>query len=150
MDEYAAPHIAERTQTVVERVGIDEFSVRCGRRYATGLHDLVRRRGIAVMDGRTTADARQALKQLAAPERVQVVSMDMAQAYRSAVQEVLPQAVIVVDKFHVVARLHEALRQVLARLRRSQSRTDPRWRDGRLVLQGRERAARSAGSARAG
>lgn len=42
------------------------------------------------------------LRQLRHPNKVEVVTMDMWSGYRTAVQEILPRALVVIDKFHVV------------------------------------------------
>lgn len=59
------------------------------------------------------------LQSLQSPKAVQVVTMDMWSGYRSAVHEVLPSAMVVIDKFHVVRMANEALDSV----RRSITRT---------------------------
>jgi transposase len=133
----AAQPVAEDEAPKV--LGIDEFSLRKGRRYATGLHDLEGRRVIDVFGGRTKETVQSALERLPNPDAVAVVSMDMAGNYRAAVQEVLPQAVIVVDKFHVVKRVTEAVREVWQRVMRGTDPDDPLRSDGRLVLWGKER-----------
>ena len=51
-------------------------------------------------------------------DKVEVVSMDMWKPYRRAVQAVLPQARIVVDKFHVVRMAKEALEKIRKCLRK--------------------------------
>jgi len=51
---------------------------------------------------------------------------------------VLPHAAIVADKFHVIARITEAVRDVWRRLLRGKRRDDPLRRTGRGVLRGRE------------
>ncbi len=60
-------------------------------------------------------------------QKVKIVSMDMWNPYRAAVKAVLPQARIVVDKFHVVRMANDALEKVRKGLRKelmpSQSRT---------------------------
>lgn len=60
-------------------------------------------------------------------QKVEIVSMDMWNPYRAAVKAVLPQARIVVDKFHVVRMANDALERVRKDLRKelkpSQSRT---------------------------
>ena len=123
---------------VCQRLGLDDFSLRRGRRYATGLHDLDTHHLLDVVEGRTSADIQPALERLPCPEQIQVVSMDMARAYRAAVQLVLPAAAITVDKFHVVKRVQEALAAVWHRLVRGKNRTDPLRQHGRLVLRNRE------------
>jgi transposase len=95
-------------------LGIDDFALHKGQCYATGLHDLMRRRLFEVVEGRTSAVLKAALVRLPQPETVQVVSMDMSGAFRAAVHEVLPAAAIVVDKFHVVARVNDAVSSLLA------------------------------------
>jgi transposase len=124
-------------------LGLDDFSLRKGQRYATGFHDLERHTTLNVIAGRTQAVVQKALEDLDAPAEIAVVSMDMARAYRAAVEEVLPAAAIVVDKFHVVKRVTEALRQVWRRRVRGTERTDPLRQEGRLVLRAREHLSRA-------
>lgn len=52
------------------------------------------------------------LYQLDGKEHIQYVTMDMWRPYRDAVEDVLPQANIVIDKFHVVKMANEALERV--------------------------------------
>jgi transposase len=52
-------------------------------------------------------------------ERVKYVAMDMWTPYRDAVRAVLPQATVVVDKFHVVRMANVAMEQVRKGLRAS-------------------------------
>lgn len=49
------------------------------------------------------------LQSLKAPQKVQVVTMDMWAGYRNAVHEVLPSALVVVDKFHVLKMATEQM-----------------------------------------
>jgi transposase len=114
-------------------LGIDDFSIRKGQRYATGFHDLERHTTIEVVEGRSQAVVQPVLETLNAEETIAVVSLDMAKAYRAAVQEVLPDAAIVVDKFHVVKRVSDALHAVYRRLVQGKDRNDP-LRKVRLLL----------------
>jgi transposase len=122
----------------IARLGLDDFSLRRGRRYATAFHDLGSGRVLEVVEGRTAEAVQAALERLVEPERVVVVSMDMAHAYRAAVQVVCPSAQITVDKFHVIKRVQEAVMEVWRRLARGRGREDPLRRHGRLVLRNRE------------
>lgn len=139
--EYAEQH-GEGAPAALTQLGIDEHSVRKGHRYVTGLHDLTRRRLFEVVEGRTSTVLQAALEKLPTPETIQVVSMDLSGAFRAAVQAVLPHAAIVADKFHVVARITEAVRDVWRRLLRGKGRDDPLRRTGRWVLRGREQLSR--------
>lgn len=59
------------------------------------------------------------LRSLEHPERITHVAMDMWRAYREAVQEVLPRAIIVVDKYHVARMGNEALERYRRSLKAS-------------------------------
>ncbi|GAB1387465.1 ISL3 family transposase [Melaminivora sp.] len=80
------------------------------------------------------------LHHLEGKERIQYVAMDMWTPYRDAVRAVMPQAEIVVDKFHVVRMANDAMERVRKSLRESLT---PKQRRGlmhdRFVLLKRER-----------
>ncbi len=80
------------------------------------------------------------LHHLEGKERIQYVAMDMWTPSRDAVQAVIPQAEIVVDKFHVVRMANDALERVRKGLRESLT---PKQRRGlmhdRSVLVKRDR-----------
>lgn len=80
------------------------------------------------------------LSNLQGRNEVQYVAMDMWAPYRDAVQAVMPNAKIVIDKFHVVRMANEALERVRKGLREQLS---PKQRRGlmhdRFVLLKRER-----------
>lgn len=117
-------------------LGIDEFSIRKGQRYATGLHDLERHRLIEVLEGRKADAVQKALEGFpeSVRESIEAVSMDLCLPFRLAVETVLPDAVIVADKFHVVAWVNEALKSVIKRSLRAKSRDEPLRKAGRLLL----------------
>jgi transposase len=80
------------------------------------------------------------LHHLGGKEHIQYVAMDMWTPYRDAVQAVLPEATIVIDKFHVVRMANDAMERVRKSLRESLT---PKQRRGlmhdRFVLLKRER-----------
>jgi transposase len=69
-------------------------------------------------------------------EHVEIVCMDMWQPYREAVRQVLPQASIIVDKFHIQRMANEALEQTRKAIRASLSEKERRMlmRDRYLLL----------------
>ncbi|HPM50293.1 MAG TPA: ISL3 family transposase [Methylotenera sp.] len=79
------------------------------------------------------------LYQLEGKQHIQYVTMDMWRPYKDAVEEVLPQANIVIDKFHVVKMANEALERVRKSFRESLT---PKQRRGlmhdRFILLKRE------------
>lgn len=84
--EYAAVQIeiSGVTKDTPEVLGMDEFSVRKGRRYQTLFCDLQLRRRLEVVDGRDKESAKSYLDMLAEPEKVKVVVMDMHAPIHSA------------------------------------------------------------------
>ena len=76
--------------------------------------------------------------------QVQFVAIDPCAVYRSAVQRALPDAVIVVDHFHLVRLANQAVTRVRQRVtrqvlgRRGTAR-DPAWANRRRLLRARER-----------
>jgi len=80
------------------------------------------------------------LHNLSGKDRIQYVAMDMWLPYRDACKAVIPQAQIVIDKFHVLKMANEALDRVRKSLRESLT---PKQRRGlmhdRFVLLKRER-----------
>jgi len=95
-------------------LGLDAFCVARPGRMWTGFWDLSERAPIEVVPGERQADVQPVLENLGRPELVRAVVMDMAEAYRQAVQMALPDAAIVADKFHVIALGQQALREVRA------------------------------------
>ncbi len=79
------------------------------------------------------------LSQLEGRDRIHYVAMDMWAPYRDAVELVLPQARIVIDKFHVVKMANEAMERIRKSFRESLA---PKQRRGlmhdRFVLLKRE------------
>ena len=80
------------------------------------------------------------------PERlegVEVVAIDMCAAYRSAVRQILPQATLTVDHFHLIQLANNTLnlvrRRVTATLRgRRVRKTDPEYGIRKRLLRNRE------------
>jgi len=77
-------------------------------------------------------------------DQVKFVAIDPCAVYRSAVTKALPDAVIVVDHFHLVRLANQAVTRVRQRVtrqvygRRGTTR-DPAWANRRRLLRGRER-----------
>lgn len=103
--------LARRTEYPMRQLGLDEKSMQRGHHYLTVLCDLENGCVHEVAEGRKQAQAEALLQTLTALQRqtVTCVCMDMWQAYRQAVQTVLPQADIVHDRFHVSQHLNHAV-----------------------------------------
>jgi transposase len=95
-------------------LGLDEKSFLAGQSYVSVLTDLEGSRVLEVKEGRDKQAGALLLATLSEEQRVQVeaVALDMAGFYVAAVEEVLPQAAIVHDKFHIAKHLGEAVDKV--------------------------------------
>jgi transposase len=114
----------------VELVLLDEFALHKGHRYATVAVDARSKRVLWVGRGRTRAELRPFFE-LLGPEgcvRIKAFGMDMTAAYEQEIRLHCPQAEIVYDLFHVVAKYG---REVIDRVRVDEAnrlRQDPRQR----------------------
>jgi transposase len=95
-----------------ELMGLDEFSVRKGHMYHTAICNLTDRKVMAVVEGKGRQKLEDYLNKIQSPERVKAVAMDMHEPFRQAVQMCLPEAKVVVDKFHVIRHVNDALDKV--------------------------------------
>ncbi len=99
-----------------EFIGLDEFSVSGQRLYHTAICNLDKGEVMEVVEGQGKQKVEDYLNTIAEPEKVKAVSMDMHEPFRQAVQMSLPQAKIVVDKFHLVRHINGALDKVRTRI----------------------------------
>ena len=102
-------------------IGLDEFSVK-KRIFDTTISDLEERKVLGIVEGCGKNNLEKYFTALPEPEIVEVAVMDMHEPFRQAVQMCLPGANIVVDKFHVIRRVNEALDKVRTRLQGNESK----------------------------
>jgi len=99
----------------LKSIGIDEISYCKGKKYATIVYDMDK--GCVVWvgkgKGRETIDAFFE-KELSEYQRnqIQYASCDMAKTYIGAIEDYCKNAILVIDKFHVVKALNEAVDEV--------------------------------------
>jgi transposase len=100
----------------VEVLAMDEFAIQRGHRYATVVIDPRSRRVLWVGRERSREAVRPFFEQLgeAGCRRIKAVAMDMSAAYANEVRAHCPNAEIVYDLFHVVAKYG---REVVDRVR---------------------------------
>ena len=99
-------------------LGLDGFCVRRPGRMWTGMWDLATKEPVAFVPGERQVDVERMLERHAPRDTVRAVAIDLSEAYRQAIQMVLPDAAIVADKFHVLALAGRALREVHGEKRR--------------------------------
>lgn len=90
----------------VRVIAMDEFTIQKGHRYATVVVEPSRKRVLWVGRGRSRADIRPFFELLGKDgcERIQAVAMDMNSAFDLEVKALCPNAEVVYDLFHVVAK----------------------------------------------
>jgi transposase len=96
-------------------LGVDEVSYCKGRKFATLVYDLDRSRVLWVGQGkgRETIDRffNECLS-VGQKARISWASCDMSRAYTEAIKHHCPNATLVIDRFHVVKALNEAVDEV--------------------------------------
>jgi len=103
----------------VRRLVMDEFALHKGHRYATVIMDAERTRVLWVGHGNSRASIRPFFEQLGEQcKQIEAVAMDMNTAFDLEVKQHCPQAEVVYDLFHVVARYG---REVIDRVRVDQA-----------------------------
>ncbi|UFS71456.1 ISL3 family transposase [Geomonas sp. RF6] len=104
----------------VEVIGMDEFALRKGHDYATVIVEPHRRKVLFVATGRGRESIRPFFQQLGEEgcKRLKAVAMDMNGAFETEVKANCPQAAIVYDLFHVVAKYS---REVLDKVRNAEA-----------------------------
>jgi transposase len=91
-------------------VGVDEWAWRRGHRYGTILVDLASHRVVDLLPDRSAASV---AAWLAQHPTITTVCRDRSDLYADGIRRGAPQAVQVVDRFHLVQNLRQALEAVL-------------------------------------
>jgi transposase len=106
-------HIQETQEDQDITLSLDEVAVRKGHKYETVLYDA--NLG-AVMGMHKNRDYESTLELLSSkvryPEQVKHVVLDMWDPFHKAIRKTFPQANIIIDKYHVVQKVTQALDQV--------------------------------------
>jgi transposase len=118
--------LAQRDLSGVSALGIDEIQFGKGQQYLTVVYQLCGdvRRLLFVGQGRESASLSAFFEEMGKPWCGQIahVCTDMWQAYLSAIKKHLPDAVHILDRFHIVMLLNKAVdkvrREEAAKLRR--------------------------------
>ena len=114
-------------QEAVEReglvLGIDDFAIRKGHTYNTGLHDLKGGRFLDIISGRTGDELRDYAEDHTMFKLLNPVAvvMDLAKAYHTFCKEWFPKAIRIADRFHVNRYVTETLQDVRRMVQRDLS-----------------------------
>ena len=108
--------------SMVKRVGVDETACRRGHNYITQFVDLDQAKVLFVCQGKGAETLKRFKDDLelhgGKAENIRTFSSDMSQAFLSGIAEYFPKAEVVLDKFHLVKMLSEAVDET----RRSESK----------------------------
>lgn len=98
-----------------ERLSLDEFNKEKGKKkFVTVISDIDKGSLLEVIDSHKSDDIIQVLKAqpIAIRENVKEVSVDMWGGFPKVIKEVFPKASIVIDRFHVMQLVNQALNKV--------------------------------------
>ena len=114
-------------------IGVDELACRKGHNYVTIFADLVAKRVLYSVPGKDSSTWKAFVKELgkhaAKVEQIECVSMDMSVAFKKGIAETSPQAEVVFDKYHLIAKTNKAVGDV----RRAEIRHGGRYNDLKLT-----------------
>jgi transposase len=96
-------------------LGIDGVYIK--RKECAILTDIEQGMIIDIWGSVTAATLTPALRQLPGWEKIEVVAMDMSKSLKSSINQAIPHAVIVIDRYHIQRMANEALDKVRKRLR---------------------------------
>ena len=99
-------------KSVPRVLGVDDWAIRRGQNYGTILVDLETHKPVDLLQGRSAETLKEWLK---VNPGVQIISRDRSKEYKSAVDEVLPEAIQIVDRWHLHHNLRERLERILAK-----------------------------------
>ncbi|WP_341529932.1 ISL3 family transposase [Nostoc sp. UHCC 0302] len=106
----------------LKKLGIDEITqLKGGKNYAAVLVDLETKKPIALLEKRNKAVIAEYLSSLGLEILTQIeeVSIDLWIPYKSLIQEMMPNAQIVADRFHVMKQINEELDQKRKKAKRA-------------------------------
>jgi transposase len=98
------------TTPIPQVLGVDEFALRRGCTYGTILIDLERHQPVDILDGKQAEPLAQWLRD---HPGVDILVRDRAEAYALAGHTAAPQALQLVDRFHLARNVSDALRELL-------------------------------------
>jgi transposase len=98
------------TTPIPQVLGVDEFALRRGCTYGTILIDLERHQPVDILDGKQAEPLAQWLRD---HPGVDILVRDRAEAYALAGHTAAPQALQLVDRFHLARNVSDALRERL-------------------------------------
>jgi len=138
-----ARHTEEQAQTQAQKsekliLGVDDFSIRKGHKYNTGIHDLRGESLLGIAKGRTLEELDEYMNknQIIKSLTPFAIVMDLAPAYHAFARKYYPDAIPVADRFHVNRYALEPLSEIRKRISKDLSPQNRRHlkRKNRLLM----------------
>ena len=104
--------LLQEKPTDLKKLGIDEITqLKGGKNYAAVLVDLEKRKPIALLEKRNKEVIAEYLQGLGPDilNQIEEVSIDLWKPYKTVVEELIPNAQIVADRFHVMSQINKEL-----------------------------------------
>lgn len=134
MKAYVTTYRETEALSSVAVVGVDETSARKGHDYVSLFVDIEEKRTIFVTEGKDnqviTDFANDLSEHKGSPENITQVSCDMSPAFIKGIEEQLPKAKIVFDRFHVTKIINEAVDKV----RKTEVKSNPILKNSKFVV----------------
>jgi transposase len=119
---YVEEAQSARNWSELRRIMVDETSAKRGHRYVSSFVDVDTRELLFMVEGKGNevfaAFSQELSKHGAAPEQIELISMDMSPAFKKGAKLYFPEAEIVFDHFHIMQMAGKALDEVRKQLRR--------------------------------
>jgi transposase len=126
----------------VRQIAIDEVCIGRPRKFITIVLDLETGQVLHIGRGKGAGALKEFWKRLKRSKaKIQAVSTDMASGYMSAVENHLPEAVLVIDRFHLVKYMNDKLTTLRRQLAREAEESEKELLKGTrwLLVTGRKR-----------
>lgn len=91
-------------------IGVDDFAFKKRHTYGTIIVDQATHKPVAILDGHDGMALKEWLKN---NKHIKAVTRDRASAYSSAIQEILPDAMQIADRFHLHQNLLDAIKNTV-------------------------------------
>ena len=116
IDRYVSKTRVHENFENIKSIGLDETSRAKGHDYITLFVDLEERRTLFITEGKDNSTVKRFVEDLEAhngkAESIEQVSVDMSPAFKKGIDENLPDAQIVYDKFHIIKHINDAVNKV--------------------------------------
>ena len=119
---YVEQAQADKSWAAVRGIMVDETSSRRGHKYVTNFVDADRRELLLMTEGRGSESFKifheELKKHQGDPKQIELIGIDMGQAYQKGAREYFPDARVVFDHFHLMQWAGEAVDKVRKELKR--------------------------------